>query len=211
MRKALLFTLCFTALSSIISAQSLQNSSWRGYWFTPFEDSIDFIFGTDTLTIKNSSGSDMVLSTFTVNGDTLVFTDVSGPDACQPSEMGTYTFAIVNDTLSFTTVTDPCSNRSIYYPNSTYRRLSAPTSGISGIKVGQNEVVVWPNPGTGPFQLKLTEASQVDIFDVNGQLTYRDHHERGTHTIRPEGSPGIYLVRVRSRSFIADRKLIILE
>ena len=59
--------------------------------------------------------------------------------------------------------------------------------------INSNEIVVFPNPSTGIFNI-LEESVQVDVLDLNGKVIYKNI---ATNSIDFSGySGGVYLAKI---------------
>jgi hypothetical protein len=93
------------------------SSSLTGTWTTT---GLGGIPGTVTMTFDADSGYTVdaqatagvdVTGTYSLTGSRIVYTDSSGPQACNAATTGTYDYVISGTTLTFTLVSDPCNGR----------------------------------------------------------------------------------------------------
>jgi len=93
-----------------ISAQTITNTMWKGYFGDPINDTITLHYQKDTFFVTNTNGDLMVRSLLKVSKDTITITDIDGTYQCPQSD-GVYRFTIDGDALNFTLVSDPCEGR----------------------------------------------------------------------------------------------------
>lgn len=76
----------------------------------------------------------------------------------------------------------------------------------------QNKFVVYPNPSGGIFYLQGVEPEQevtMVITDMSGKMILKSTQKAGQSLDARQVSPGIYLLRIQSRDFYIERKVII--
>jgi hypothetical protein len=111
MKKLLLLTVLFFAMSSsVIHAQSITNTVWKGFFGDPINDTLTLHFQKDTFFVTNAAGDMVVRSVLKVSKDTMTITDVDGQYMCPQSD-GVYRYVIAGDNLNFVLVTDACEGR----------------------------------------------------------------------------------------------------
>lgn len=74
------------------------------------------------------------------------------------------------------------------------------------------DLQLFPNPGEGTFELRFEEASQLSLYNQNGQLLHEASlpHNTGSHTLDLHHLPaGLYYLSVRTRRGIHMKKLVI--
>lgn len=74
------------------------------------------------------------------------------------------------------------------------------------------DLQLFPNPGEGTFELRFEEASQLSLYNQNGQLLHEASlpHNTGSHTLELHHLPaGLYYLSVRTRQGIQMKKLVI--
>jgi hypothetical protein len=90
-------------------AQSLNNTSWKGYFGGPVKDSLVYAFKRDSCVVTNSKGQIVIQSKMLYKEDTLTFIDVNGIYQC--GKKGKYLFKISRNRLHYTLVEDACPPR----------------------------------------------------------------------------------------------------
>ena len=72
-----------------------------------------------------------------------------------------------------------------------------------------SEVVVYPNPSTGIFNIALQEDASVSVTDMLGKVIYTNKVKSGNNTIDISNyQSGIYLLNVTSENGSVTKKLI---
>jgi len=67
--------------------------------------------------------------------------------------------------------------------------------------LGQNEwesdqVIIFPNPGNGQFNVHTRHTVKVSVFSIEGQLVFEKQFEAGTSQLQLNAPPGIYMAQV---------------
>jgi hypothetical protein len=111
MKKLLLLTIIFFSMCAVkLNAQSLVNTSWKGFFGDPINDTLTLHFQKDTFFVSNANGDAVVRSILKISKDTMTITDFDGQYMCPQSD-GVYKYSIDGDNLGFTLVTDGCEGR----------------------------------------------------------------------------------------------------
>lgn len=74
--------------------------------------------------------------------------------------------------------------------------------------LNKSEFVVYPNPSSGTFSLKLSSRATISIFDINGRKLYTGVKEAGTSMMHQDFAPGTYILQVQTAEGTATKKLI---
>ena len=106
----MLIIMIFALGSATLSAQSLVNTKWKGFFGNPINDTITLHYQKDTFMVTNTNGETLVRSVLKISKDTMTITDIDGMYMCPQSD-GVYKYSITGDNLSFVMVTDPCEGR----------------------------------------------------------------------------------------------------
>jgi hypothetical protein len=111
MKKLLLLTIIFFSMCAVkLNAQSLVNTSWKGFFGDPINDTLTIHFQKDTFFVSNTNGDVVVRSILKISKDTMTITDFDGQYMCPQSD-GVYKYSIAGDNLALTLVTDACEGR----------------------------------------------------------------------------------------------------
>ena len=72
-------------------------------------------------------------------------------------------------------------------------------------------VLIYPNPSPGTFQIKypINTFEHIQVFDISGQLLRRESLSGTQKTITANLQSGVYLIRLSGKSKSTVRKLII--
>lgn len=90
-------------------SQSLNGTSWKGYFGEPVKDSLVYSFHHDSCTVTDSEGRVLILSKVSYSKDTLLFNDLSGKYQC--GVKGKYAYKLVKGKLQYTLIEDRCPPR----------------------------------------------------------------------------------------------------
>ena len=83
------------------------------------------------------------------------------------------------------------------------------TTGTVGIStVSKDDILIYPNPSTGLINIRVSENSSVQIFDLTGRIIETGHIEANA-TLTFTQSAGIYFIKVESNGKISTHKLVI--
>ncbi|HOZ87697.1 MAG TPA: T9SS type A sorting domain-containing protein, partial [Bacteroidia bacterium] len=95
---------------------------------------------------------------------------------------------------------DNGGNVSVYSP--TWKFYTFDATGIAGVKNTENEVQVFPNPGTGSFTFSnLEKGNKVEVFDPSGKLISTVFVKDASFHLDLEGKQkGMYIYRVTDTS-----------
>ena len=64
------------------------------------------------------------------------------------------------------------------------------------------QISVYPNPGSGVYQLKLGKSTKVRVMDMVGRVVYKHHHHSGTSSLNLLGlRKGLYVLVVEDQQF----------
>ncbi|HLY71344.1 MAG TPA: hypothetical protein VKR53_16535 [Puia sp.] len=111
MKKLLLLPVIFFSLCAVkLNAQSLANTTWKGLFGDPINDTLTLHFQKDTFYVSNTPGDVVVRSVLKISKDTMTITDFDGQYMCPQAE-GVYTYIISGDSIAFTLVSDACEGR----------------------------------------------------------------------------------------------------
>ena len=100
--------LALSAASSL-HAQSVQHSSWRGY-YPSIHDTVILSFGEDSALVMTPTHVPVLQSGFKLKGDLISFHDSGGMNACKDLG-GSYHVRVEADTLTLVMAEDPCDVR----------------------------------------------------------------------------------------------------
>ena len=73
-----------------------------------------------------------------------------------------------------------------------------------------SEFMIYPNPTSGKFSLKIDSRATVTIFDINGRMLYSGVKEAGTSMMEHNFSSGTYIIQVQTEEGTSSKKLIFL-
>lgn len=200
----LLMGLLFLLNSLYLYSQTLQNTTWKVY-----DTSGKFFnyshFGNDTLSSCTDNIKYEIVSSFSLNGNSISFHDVSSiPCHYVP---GLYTCNIGNDTLRFYLTNDSCSSRVMVL--TTYHWKSFPVD-IPVNEDAENSISVFPNPTRDIITIKVEKQlinSEFSVTDVYGRPVIKGKLEFNS-ILHLENLPqGIYLLRI-GRNLHSTIKLI---
>jgi hypothetical protein len=111
MKKMILLTCIILSIGiTKTTAQTLVNTSWKGFFGDPINDTLTIHYQKDTFYVTNKGGDMLVRSTLKISKDTMTINDFDGQYMCPQSE-GVYKYTINGDNLSFTLVSDACDGR----------------------------------------------------------------------------------------------------
>lgn len=111
MRNTLLLLVLFICISTgTTTVNELENTTWKGTFFTPDATDGLFVFKQDTVMVMIN---DYALETmaFSVKGDTLSLTKIMGDSPCG-TEAALYLYKVTDDVLKLTMLKDDCAERS---------------------------------------------------------------------------------------------------
>jgi hypothetical protein len=112
MKKICLLLALFLMTGSFgLYAQTLRNTQWKGFFGDPLNDTLTIHFHTDSSFVSDSHGGIIVVSHFSLSGDTLHFKDTGGQYPCMDQD-GVYKWKIDGSTLLFALINDSgCEGR----------------------------------------------------------------------------------------------------
>ena len=138
-------------------------------------------------------------TTFTVNGaNTYSWSNASANSTIILSPTVTTTYAVTG-----TTTANSCTNQVTFTVN---------VSKCLGLqeKVSDNKVLIYPNPNKGIFTIELTQATELRIIDVSGQLIYKTKLPNGkTELNLSDFSRGLYFVELGNKCSGKTLKLVL--
>jgi hypothetical protein len=109
MKKTLFLLLAFAATAT--AKAQYQNTSWKGIYNIPQPTEMILQFKQDTLLLnyfENKSNAETM--NYTMKGDTLILTKISGISPCS-DEKGIYKLSIKDDKLFIALIEDSCDER----------------------------------------------------------------------------------------------------
>src|SRR5436190_5807148 len=114
MQKIILFiTLIFLAPAvSKISAQSIENRSWKSYISDPVNDTATFHIFPDSSYLTNSKGEVKVRFHSHITSNTLTLVDYGTEETGCPDMKGIYKIELNGNILALTPIDDRCEGRS---------------------------------------------------------------------------------------------------
>ena len=95
-----------------LHAQTVTNTTWRGYFPAPINDSITIHWQKDSSFVTDSKGKVLIKSTYTREKNAITFIDFGGMYAC--GVKGTYVISIKENILVFTLLSDACIPRNTF-------------------------------------------------------------------------------------------------
>lgn len=77
-------------------------------------------------------------------------------------------------------------------------------------RVEESEVLVWPNPVGEMLNVRMKEAGEYLLFDLNGRIQMRGEVEAGENQLALEGkAKGVFLLAIRTQSQFHSKKIIV--
>lgn len=84
-----------------------------------------------------------------------------------------------------------------------------PRCGITSVDKASNEVInIYPNPSNTSFTIQLTQASVVQVFDVNGALLLLENTNGGALVFGENLPAGIYFVKIQNGNSTNVKKVV---
>ncbi|MFT6844269.1 MAG: hypothetical protein ACJAUV_000443 [Flavobacteriales bacterium] len=113
---------------------------------------------------------------------------------------------------------EPTENGSYFVVGGNGPCLSEPSDTVivdlyDGIaSIDENEqMVVFPNPNSGTFNIKLLSRSTINIRDIYGKVVYSNTSSKGITSIELNVSTGVYFMEVLSSKHLVSVKRIVVE
>jgi CubicO group peptidase (beta-lactamase class C family) len=90
-------------------------------------------------------------------------------------------------------------------------QLACGTTSTSGTKPSIPDVMIWPNPGSGPFSIRIPgRRFDVEVFDMWGRQVYSHQSAYETHDMLTGLASGVYWVRMlTTQKEVYVQKLVI--
>jgi hypothetical protein len=133
----------------------------------------------------------------------------------------TYYWYLDDGTLVSTetdSIFEPTENGSYFVVGGNGPCLSEPSDTVivdlyNGIlSVDENEqIVVFPNPNSGNFNIKLLSRSTINIRDIYGKVVYHNEHYSGVVGIELNITTGVYIMEVLTNQHLVTMTRIIVE
>ncbi|MFT6716839.1 MAG: hypothetical protein ACJA0Q_001487, partial [Saprospiraceae bacterium] len=133
----------------------------------------------------------------------------------------TYYWYLGDGTLVSTetdSIFEPTENGSYFVVGGNGPCLSEPSDTVivdlyNGIaSIDENEqMVVFPNPNSGTFNIKLLSRSTINIRDIYGKVVYSNTSSKGITSIELNVSTGVYFMEVLSSKHLVSVKRIVVE
>jgi hypothetical protein len=79
------------------------------------------------------------------------------------------------------------------------------------IKESDNQAIIYPNPAQDKFFIKLNTVANIDVFDLNASLVYRNEGEQSYSINAAAWMPGIYYIRISTKDTILHKRLILIH
>ena len=219
MKTILLILVSLLALISTSSAQGIIGTWNRAD--SIFNSSVSVIFDEDGNYVISQNEMFIILGTYTISGDTLMYHDIGGPAACDSSVHGVALFSISGNRLTISVMNDDCPERSLglnsVFVNQTVSVNEPQSSPPRDFLLLQN----YPNPfnpGT-TIQYRLPETGRVilNVYNVLGNLvaTLADEvQSAGYKSVQWDASDipaGVYFCRLETGLLTETRKLVLLK
>ena len=203
----LIFILFCSFLISQVSAQQLQNTTWKTVLPTS-PDTNTVIATTDTLYVNGPTGSNLVTALFAEQGDTLKIRDLFGPAACTSPDTGLYNFNITGDTLTFSLIYDSCASRVFVLDGGVLWRDNISTS-IDILASSIIEFSAFPNPSNGQISFVAQTDGKIEIRSLEGKILIEKYTLAGKSTINTNLPNGNFIIVFRSKDKIAHEMIYI--
>ena len=100
----------------------------------------------------------------------------------------------------------------VFDPNNwVLNKVGSITTGINDPGTTNENVLIYPNPSPGTFQIEypINTFEHIQVFDISGQLLRRESLSGTQKTITANLQSGVYLIRLSGKSKSTVRKLII--
>jgi hypothetical protein len=112
----IILSLVLVLLATASVKAQYENTSWKGIYMIPDPTELVLQFKQDTLLLNYfADGSNVETMNYTIKGDTLTMTKISGISPCEDIK-GVYKLAIKNDQLFMTLIEDDCHERASAMP-----------------------------------------------------------------------------------------------
>jgi hypothetical protein len=199
----------------IIKTDSIGNVKWCKTYFGGSD--IDLLFGLSLCQDYGFISAGISYSTITNYDVFIVKTDSAGDSGCNQTPVFPTVSAITFDT------TDPVipvtsggiiamGTYSIVKRGGKIDTLCF-TNGIEEAIINKNDILIFPNPTTGKFEVNIekSEVKSLEIYNIQGQIvkTIINNQSKTTNEIDISALPdGIYLLKIQSDKKSVIRKII---
>jgi subtilisin family serine protease len=160
-------------------------------------------FGTDEKYLTLSTGRTSSGNT-TANGNDVMNVMSSGPYTIAPGQYIVVAFALIagDSLLDLQTSAAAAQVK--------YNGVASPIS-VKEITLGDNKVLVYPNPATDRINIVLSqkEESEVQVYDQTGRLIHKEKLSDSTGINTQNWSRGIYFVKVNGKEFSGTTKIVL--
>ena len=219
MKTILLILVSLLASISTSSAQGIIGTWNRAD--SIFNSSVSVIFDEDGNYIISQNEMFIILGTYIISGDTLMYHDIGGPAACDSSVHGVALFSISGNRLTISVMNDDCPERSLglnsVFVNQTVNVNESQSSPPHDFLLLQN----YPNPfnpgTTIQYRLPVTGRVILNVYNVLGNLvaTLADEvQSAGYKSVQWDASDipaGVYFCRLETGLLTETRKLVLLK
>jgi len=94
------------------------------------------------------------------------------------------------------------------YPTGVSEKTEVEFFMLGAEEFSKSDFVVYPNPTSGKFSLKLNNRATVSIFDINGRMLYSEVKEAGISEMEQNLAAGTYILNVQTEEGTTSKKLI---
>ena len=189
-----------------LSINKGQNNTWNLIWepYTGFTPATYNIYRGSTATslgfLDATSGSSSQYSDISApSGDVFYQVEVISPVFINPSR--------VKSTQQ--RITESGSVSTVSYNSSRSNVASNFSSGISELKSESNNILVYPNPAKGQFNIEFAGGSVFEIQNLTGQLIYTGNLNISNIVRTDSFKSGIYVIKFNTGKSIEFKKVII--
>ena len=112
--KKLIVLACSLFLASSLShlnAQSINNRNWKAFFNEPFNDTLVFHVHSDSSFVTNNKGGQLLRTSCTIIGDTLILSDYGTGEHSCPDMKGKYKIQTNGNSFRLALIEDPCDGR----------------------------------------------------------------------------------------------------
>jgi hypothetical protein len=128
----------------------------------------------------------------------------------------TYTWSTTENTMNIAVSPTITTTYTVYGKNAngcvnttTIMQNVSLCSGVNQITAANNELMCYPNPSNGTFNVNTSTLTKVTILNVLGKVIYSESLEAGTHQINLSAyANGLYLVKASVNGNVSTTRLI---